>query len=161
MKKSWYSNRSWHSQNIWGDRKISVTTEARRVFWSFHGDFIYRHHIELEFNPVCGKRNIPNSTEIHWWSKVYSHKSGRVARKLCRWLLERGREYKFIGILDRIHEVPGPWEIDEHSSNYQTWERVAWSVTEIGKSRSEKKSKNGQSRSQSRQRSKVERHLFH
>ena len=80
--------------------------EAWKDFWSIQGDFINRHHSEPRVQLYVPKEeNIPNSTEIHWCDQSYLHKSGCVARTTCRWLLECGRESKFIRFLDRIHNV--------------------------------------------------------
>ena len=56
--------------------------EARRDIWSIQGDVMYRHHNEPRVQLYVPKRrNIPYSIEIHWCNKVYSHWSGRHARK--------------------------------------------------------------------------------
>ena len=61
--------------------------------------------MNLKFNSMCQTKK----HSLCFWStlmyKVYSHTSGRVARKSYRWLLEGRREWKFIGFLDRTHEV--------------------------------------------------------
>ena len=98
---------------------------------------------------LCAEwRSIPY--EIHWCHQGYLRKSGCVARKTKRWLLECARESKFIRFLDRIHEAHIiEWETsnmiyvvwrdtDNKSSNYRP-ENVACSMDPNWKSRSKER----------------------
>ena len=86
---------------------------------------------------------------IHWRGQVHSYNSRRVARKTQWWWLECGSESNFIRFMDRIHEVHfveksqrslcGLERDWQNSSNYQTWECVAWSLDQNWKSRSKKR----------------------
>ena len=50
-------------------------------------------------------RNIPNSTEIHWCYKVYSHWSGCVTRESDWRLLECRFKQTFVRFVERIHKI--------------------------------------------------------
>ena len=81
-----------------GESQPTDTTddaEAQRDFWSIQGDVIYRHHIEPRVQRCVAKEE----------TLPITHKSGSHARETYRWLLECGRESKFIRFLERIHEV--------------------------------------------------------
>ena len=85
-------------------------------------------------------RNIPYSTKIHWFTKVYSHWSGRHARETRRWLLECWFKQKLVRFLERFHEVHSferktfQWiyvvreETGKSSNDYQTRSRMARSM---------------------------------
>ena len=76
--------------NFKANRKV---LKSGKTFGQIQSAFIYRHHNEHRvWLYVPKQKNIPCSTGLHWCNKVYSHKSGRVARKSYRWLLECGRE---------------------------------------------------------------------
>ena len=124
-----------------------MTLKPRKTFGLFKLTSSVVMTVNLEFNS--------------WCNKVYSHKSGRVARQPYRWSLECGREQKFIGFLVTIHEVHiieretskgkedvVQEEIDENSSNYQTWECGLKCGPKLESISEEETSKNGQSRSQ-------------
>ena len=98
---------------------------------------------------LCAEwRSIPY--EIHWCHQGYLRKSGCVARKTKRWLLECARGSKFIRFLDRIHEAHIiEWETsnmiyvvwrdtDNKWSNYRP-ENVACSMDPNWKSRSKER----------------------
>ena len=102
--------------------------------------------MSLEFSTLRAEgRNIRQSTEVNWFSKVNSHWCGRHARKTCWWLLACRFEQKSFSFVlwlhkvhsierktsQRIHVVRG--EIDKCSNDYQTRSCVALRLTKIGK----------------------------
>ena len=100
---------------------------------------------------LCAERRIiPYSTEIHWCSQGFSHKSGCVARKNVSTIIgmwTRIEVYQILETIPKVHIIERETskrihvvreEIDEHSSNYQTWECVAWSMDQNWKSRSKR-----------------------
>ena len=100
----------------------------------------------ISSSTLCAERsNISSSTEIYWRDQSYLYKSGRVR------LLERWCGSKFIRFLERIHGlhfiersiskgISVVWrKTYKNSSNCQTWEFVAWSLVQNGKSRSDER----------------------
>ena len=145
--------------------------ECRKDFWSVQGDFIHRRHTEPRV-----QLNVPK--ELKYIDVTRStHKSGRVARKSYRWLLEGGREQKFVRILDRIREVhivgrkpskrgekcgPGwDWHKFKQLPDLRMCGLKYGSRLEKPLRRErERKTRMGNRETKTRQRSKVERHLL-
>ena len=81
--------------------------EARADFWSIQGD----DRQWTSSSALCAEgRNIPHSTAIHWWNKVYSHWSGRHARETYWWLLERRFEQKLVRFVERFSRSSHYWQ---------------------------------------------------
>ena len=58
--------------------------EARHDFWSFEGDFIYRHHVEPRVQLYVPKEEtFPIPLKFFDVTRNHTHKFGRVARRPC------------------------------------------------------------------------------
>ena len=101
--------RQWRTSRRTG--RVS-TDRIKRWRWSLETLFVDSRWLHLSSSHwtssstlYAERRNIPYSTEIHWYNHGYLHISGRVARGTKRWLLKCGRGSKFIRFLERMHEV--------------------------------------------------------
>ena len=106
----------------------------------------------VESSTLCANRNnISYSTEIHWCHKVNIDKFGHCTRKTTWWLLERQWKQKFVGSVDRFHEIHFnerytskriyvvPGETDKNSDDDTSRSHLSWSVDKNWESRSKKR----------------------
>ena len=89
---------------------------------------------------------------IGMWTRTEVYRNLRQDSRSSGWKEKTPKGHMWSGIGD----------IDDNSSNYQTWECVAWSMDQNWKSRSEERiARTGNREAKARQRAEVERHLLH
>ena len=134
--------------------------------------FIYRHHVEPRVRLYVPKEEsfptplkyIDVTRTTHTKQDVLQEK-----RKDDCWNVDAKKSFLESGKYSRSshcwknnlqEDTRRPGEIDKHFSNYQSWERVAWSMDQDWKSLPEERTaKMGNRETKTRQRSKVKEHL--
>ena len=157
--ETWTNRTEWGFHQRFSRRRGRVST-CRTTRWigSSKRCLFYARRSRLpsshstESSTFCANRSkIPYSTEMYWCHKVNIFRFGHRTRKTNWWLLQRWRKPKFVGFVDRFHEVYSietgtsqtihlvKGETDKNPDDVTSRSFMAWSLDKNWERRSKKR----------------------